>query len=289
MSILPNPSACLGLAFLSASALLPMAASPAAALSVRISPESPQLGDTLSVVAVADAGETEPPTVTSGNRAYPMFEVNGTWRALIPTTPLEASGRREIQVRDSDEVRNLAVWVSDRSFPTQSIWVQGGGSGLTETERSQVAAFKTLVTPERFWNGPFLRPTSGPVSTVFGVQRYYNGVFADNYYHRGVDYATGIGTPIVAPASGQISLVGYESEGFRVHGNTIGLNHGQGVLSIFIHLNEIYVQDGEFVEAGQTIGTVGFTGSATGPHLHWGLYVNGDAVDPVPWRYDGIE
>ncbi|MGB3612907.1 MAG: M23 family metallopeptidase [Elainellaceae cyanobacterium] len=269
-----------------AAALAPIAVS---ALTVRVSPEAPQLGDTISVIAVPDAGDTAPPTVTIGDRAYPMFQLNGVWRALLPTTPLEAAGRRVIQVQDSDEMRNLAVWVQDRSFPTQSIWVQGGGSGLTETERSQVAAFKTLVTPQRFWNGPFLRPTSGRVSTVFGVQRYYNGVFANDYYHRGVDYATGIGTPIVAPAAGRVSLVGYENQGFRVHGNTVGLDHGQGVLSIFIHLNQIDVQNGEFVQAGQRIGTVGFTGSATGPHLHWGLYVNGDAVDPVPWRYDGVQ
>ncbi|MGF1538281.1 MAG: M23 family metallopeptidase [Elainellaceae cyanobacterium] len=261
----------------------------AAALSVRISPEDPQLGDTLSVVAVPDPGETAPPQVTVAGRTYPMFEVNGAWRALVPTTPLDAPGRRVVQVSDRDEVRNLAVWVRDRSFPTQRIWVEGGGSGLTETERSQVAAFKTLVTPQRFWSGPFLRPTSGRVSTIYGVQRYYNGVFANDYYHRGVDYATGVGTPVVAPAAGQISLVGYEGQGFRVHGNTVGLDHGQGVLSIFIHLSEIYVRSGEFVQAGQTIGTVGSTGSSTGPHLHWGLYVNGDAVDPVPWRYDGIE
>ena len=217
-------------AFLSAAVTLVPAA--ASALTVRLSPEAPQLGDTISVVAVPDAGDTAPPTVTMGDRAYPMFQLNGVWRALLPTTPLEAPGSRTIQVQDSDEVRNLAVWVQDRSFPTQRIWIEGGGSGLTETERSQVTTFKTLVTPERFWSGPFLRPTSGRVSTVYGVQRYYNGVFANDYYHRGVDYATGVGTPLIAPAAGRISLVGYENQGFRVHGNTIGLDHGQGVLSI---------------------------------------------------------
>ncbi|NEO60047.1 MAG: M23 family metallopeptidase, partial [Moorea sp. SIO4G2] len=96
------------------------------------------------------------------------------------------------------------------------------------------------------------------------------------------------GSPVVAPAAGQIALVGRESEGFRVHGNTVGINHGQGVLSIMLHLSEIKVKEGDFVQAGQVIGTIGSTGASTGPHLHWGLYVHGQSVDPVPWRWQGV-
>ncbi|MEM9448021.1 MAG: M23 family metallopeptidase [Cyanobacteria bacterium P01_E01_bin.6] len=259
------------------------------ALEVQLLPAEPQLGDTLSVTIQANDTNSDDLSVIFNQQSYPVFSVAGQiHRALLPTTPLDTPGQLTIQVRDGDEVQNLAVWLRDRTFPTQRITLRGGGSGLTEIERSRVQAFKQIVTLERFWNGPFLRPTSGRVSTVFGVQRYYNGVFANDYYHRGVDYATGTGTPVVAPAAGRIALVGRESEGFRVHGNTIGIDHGQGVLSIFLHLNSINVQEGEFVQAGQTVGAVGSTGSSTGPHLHWGLYVNGQAVDPVPWRFDGI-
>ncbi|MGF1500049.1 MAG: M23 family metallopeptidase [Elainellaceae cyanobacterium] len=263
---------------------------PAQALEVQIQPSSPQLGDTLSVAIAADSPNPARLVVTMNGRNYPAFSMGGTrFRALLPTTPLDSPGQVTVQVSDEDETRNLAVWLRDRTFPTQRIWVQGGGSGLTEIERTRVAAFKEIVTPQRFWNGPFLRPSPGRVSTVFGVQRYYNGVFANGYYHRGVDYAAPTGTPVVAPAAGQVSLVGLESQGFRVHGNTVGIDHGQGVLSIFIHLSRIDVREGEFVEAGQVIGAVGATGSVTGPHLHWGLYVHGQAVDPVPWRYAGID
>jgi murein DD-endopeptidase MepM/ murein hydrolase activator NlpD len=121
------------------------------------------------------------------------------------------------------------------------------------------------------------------------VRRYYNGVFAQDYYHRGVDYAAPTGSPVVSPAAGRIGLVGRVSEGFELHGNTIGIDHGQGVLSIMIHLSRIDVNEGDFVQAGQVIGAVGSTGASTGPHLHWGLYVNGIAVDPVPWREQGFE
>jgi murein DD-endopeptidase MepM/ murein hydrolase activator NlpD len=261
----------------------------AQALEVQLSPPNPQLGDTISVTIQSDTTDSAALAVVMNQQSYPVFPLDDqTHRALLPTTPLDAPGRVTIQVSDEDDTRNLAVWLRDRSFPTQRITLRGGGSNLTEIERARVRDFKQIVTPQRFWNGPFLRPTSGRVSTVFGVQRYYNGVFANDYYHRGVDYATGTGTPVIAPAAGRIALVGRESEGFRVHGNTIGIDHGQGVLSIFIHLHQITVQEGDFVQAGQTVGTVGSTGSSTGPHLHWGLYVNGQAVDPVPWRFEGI-
>jgi murein DD-endopeptidase MepM/ murein hydrolase activator NlpD len=94
---------------------------------------------------------------------------------------------------------------------------------------------------------------------------------------------------VVAPAAGRIALVGRVNQGFSLHGNTVGIDHGQGVLSIMIHLHRINVNEGDLVQAGQVIGTVGSTGISTGPHLHWGLYVNGVSVDPVPWRERGFE
>ncbi len=277
----------------------------AEALEVEIYPPNPQQGDTLSVRIQTDTLSPEAVSVNMNNRTYPVYpsaNSNGSvenatvapgtlqqFQTLLPTTPLDPPGQVTIQVSDGEDVRNMAVWLRDRSFPTQRITIRGGGSGLTEIEAARVQAFKEIVTPQRFWNGPMIRPTSGRVSTIFGVQRYYNGVFANDYYHRGVDYATGTGTPVVAPAAGRIALVGYESQGFRVHGNTVGIDHGQGVLSIFIHLNGVDVREGDFVQAGQRVGSVGSTGSSTGPHLHWGIYVHGMAVDPVPWRYDGIQ
>ena len=263
---------------------------PAQALQVRLTPESPQLGDTISVYMETETSGSQP-TVSMGGKNYPAFPIrDNLYRTLLPTTPLDQPGRVSVRVSGDGEVQNLAVWLRNRSFPTQRIWLSGRGSGkATQLELDRVADFKKLVTPEKFWNGAFLRPNRARVSTIFGVRRYYNGVFAQNYYHRGVDYAGGMGSPVIAPASGRIALTGKESEGFYVHGNTIGMDHGQGVLSVFLHLSKIYVQEGDFVQAGQTIGTIGSTGASTGPHLHWGLYVNGAAVDPVPWRFGGID
>jgi murein DD-endopeptidase MepM/ murein hydrolase activator NlpD len=265
----------------------------AVAYDVVISPTDPQIGDTISVVVQAkQPGSATLPVVTvNGSTQYPVFPLaNHRFRALIPTSPLDPPGRMVIQVSGSEETRNLAVGLRNRTFPTQRITLSPSQSNLgTQQEFDRVAAFKRLVTPERFWQGALIRPSQGQVSTVYGVRRYYNGVFAQDYYHRGVDYAAGTGSPVVAPAAGRIGLVGRVADGFELHGNTIGIDHGQGVLSIMIHLSRIDVNEGDFVQPGQVIGAVGSTGASTGPHLHWGLYVHGVSVDPVPWRDRGFE
>ncbi|QQE65668.1 peptidase [Leptolyngbya sp. BL0902] len=267
-------------------------ASRAYAYDVVISPANPQLGDTLSVIIQASQPGAAPPVVTLNHSTrYPVFPLSGNrFRALIPTSPLTPPGTLTIQVMGDEGNRNLAVGLRNRSFPTQRITLRPGQASLgTPHEFERVAAFRDLVTPERFWNGAMVRPNPGRVTTVYGVRRYYNGVFAQDYYHRGVDYAAPTGSPVVSPAAGRIALVGRVSEGFELHGNTVGIDHGQGVLSIMIHLHRIDVNEGDFVQAGQGIGTVGSTGISTGPHLHWGLYVNGISVDPVPWRERGFE
>jgi len=267
-----------------------LAALPGQALEARLNQTQPVLGDTL-VVEMTDVAGTAL-SVTLDGKSFPAFPVaNGRYRAFVPTTPLDKAGGKTIRVSDGLEQRQLPFELGGRSFRTQRIWLPPGKDGDlgTDYEFDLVDAFKALVTPQKFWNGPFSRPAQGSVTSEFGVQRYYNGVFANDYYHRGVDYGGWNGAPVTAPAAGRIALVGREADGFEIHGNTIGIDHGQGVLSIMIHLSRIDVQEGDMVQAGQKIGGIGTTGASTGPHLHWGLYVNGMAVDPVPWRYDGFE
>jgi murein DD-endopeptidase MepM/ murein hydrolase activator NlpD len=262
----------------------------AQAYDVWLTPEDPQLGDTITVMVQTNGGGTVPTVTKNGNTQYPAFPIGANrYRAFVPTSPLDPPGRVVIQVSGGEETRNLALGLRNRTFPTQRITLSPSQSNLgTQHEFDRVAAFKTIVTPEKFWDGPMVRPNQGRVSTEYGIRRYYNGVFAEDYYHRGVDYASATGSPVVAPAAGHVALVGRVSDGFELHGNTVGIDHGQGVLSIMIHLSRIDVNEGDFVRPGQVIGAVGSTGASTGPHLHWGLYVHGVAVDPVPWRFTGL-
>jgi murein DD-endopeptidase MepM/ murein hydrolase activator NlpD len=257
-------------------------AQPARATQVlQIQPTNPQLGDTVSVVI--NSGATANPIVTFEQKTYTAFPIgNQRYRALLPTTPQFTAGRKAIQVKIDDTVQNASIQLRDRTFPTQSIWLSDdGGPEGTDHEFDRMDALKALVTPEKFWNGAFKRPATGEVTSIYGVRRYYNGEFAEDYYHRGVDYAGSTGAPVTAPAAGKVMLVGRVEDGFELHGNSVGLDHGQGVVSVF--------KEGDMVQAGQTLGGIGSTGASTGPHLHWGLYVNNLSVDPVPWREGGFE
>lgn len=275
-----------------AATLLWAIASPAKALEVKISPPTPQLGDTISVLVKTD-DPSSTPTVKVNQQEQPLFksdENNDRYRAFIPTSPLNSPGKITVEVQGDDTTSNIGVWLKNRVFPVQRIWLSGSAARpATQLELERVGAFKKLVTPQKFWQGAFLRPNASRISTGFGVRRYYNNVFAQDYYHKGVDYAGGYGSPVVAPAAGQVRLVGREEGGFHVHGNVIGIDHGQGVLSIFMHLQDIEVKEGEMIKPGQRIGTIGATGASAGPHLHWGLYVNQVSVDPVPWRFGAIK
>ena len=264
---------------------------PAQAYDVSIQPAGPHQGDTVSIITTEKHGTISVPSILVNGSEYPTFAIgNGRYRTFLPTSPLHPSGEYVIRIEGPEGPRNPMVWLSDRAFRTQYITLSPSQRNLgTDYEFDKVDAFKTILSPDKFWNGVFRRPSQGRVSSEYGVRRYYNGVFADNYYHRGIDYAAPTGSPVIAPAAGRVALVGRVVDGFELHGNTIGVDHGQGVESIFIHLNSINVHEGDFVEAGQVIGTVGSTGASTGPHLHWGLYVNGVAVDPSPWRNSSFE
>jgi murein DD-endopeptidase MepM/ murein hydrolase activator NlpD len=255
---------------------------PVRALGLSISPKTPRLGDTVVVKITSPVA----PIVRYDNQNYPAFASGaGSYRALIPTTPLDRPGPKTIEVSTQTERQQTTIALAKRSFRLQNIWLKPGADSNDDPyEFDRVDAFKAIVSPEKYWKGALRRPNAGEISSEFGVRRNYNGVLANDYYHRGVDYAGGYGSPIVAPAAGRIALVGYAAKGFKVHGNVVGIDHGQGLLSIMLHMSRIDVREGQMVTPGQVIGALGSTGAATGPHLHWGLYVNGKAVDPAPWR-----
>lgn len=262
----------------------------AMAFQVKLSPETPKLGETVSVIV--ETGDQEGiPRVAVGNQTYPVFLIaENKYRSFIPTTPLNKPGSMTIDVKVDQINEKLTVPLNARKFPVQKITIRKTSTlSATPRELERVRNFKKTVSPKKLWNGKFIPPNTGRISSVYGVRRYYNGVFAKDYYHTGVDYAGGYGSTVIAPAAGRVVLVGLESQGFRIHGNTVGIDHGQGVLSIFLHLSSINVRQGQMVLPGDKIGKIGSTGASTGPHLHWGLYVNGVAVDPVPWRFDGLE
>lgn len=144
-------------------------------------------------------------------------------------------------------------------------------------ELARIAAARATVTDAQGWRGPFVWPATGRISGVFGSQRIYRG--EPGAYHSGVDVARPSGTPVVAPADGVVVLAA--ATPFTLEGRLLILDHGHGLSSAFLHLSRIDVASGQHVRRGETIGAIGATGRATGPHLHWGVTWLGRRIDPA--------
>jgi murein DD-endopeptidase MepM/ murein hydrolase activator NlpD len=151
---------------------------------------------------------------------------------------------------------------------------------MSPGEKEAIEGAKATVSDERLWTGKFQAPSKARVSATFGIKRAVNGKLLKDYFHAGIDYAGALGSPITACSDGKVIVVG---RNFKLHGNCVCLDHGQGVVSIYIHMSKIAVKQGQVVRKGEQIGNVGASGRATGPHLHFSLYVNESAANPNDW------
>ena len=146
-----------------------------------------------------------------------------------------------------------------------------------DNEKRGAAYARADRESKQLWEGKFIRPTEGRLTSPFGKYREYStGV---RRHHYGTDIANVVGTPIYASNHGVVML----ADRLHIYGNAVILNHGQGISTSYNHLSEIHVKTGERVEKGQRIGLMGATGQATGSHLHWGMVVKGVAVAPEEW------
>ena len=143
-------------------------------------------------------------------------------------------------------------------------------------EREALVTLYRTITPARLWRGPFTRPVAAAEPpTGFGARRILNG--RPRAPHTAVDYTAPAGTPVVAANSGRVAMVA----DFFFLGRLVVLDHGLGLYTLYSHLDSAAVGIGDRVDRGQTIGAVGATGRATGPHLHWGVQLGGARLDPL--------
>ena len=181
---------------------------------------------------------------------------------------------------------DVPIWIEEKAFGVQYINLPPSTSSLLDpktvrSELDQLQAVWTVVSGPPLWEGPFSWPVDidkWPTTAPYGGRRSYNGGPIRSY-HTGQDIAAPEGTPVYAPAAGNVVL----AEPLHVRGNAVVIDHGAGVMSNYWHLSQISVKAGEHVERGQLLGYVGTTGLSTGAHLHWEIRVYGIPVDPVPW------
>jgi murein DD-endopeptidase MepM/ murein hydrolase activator NlpD len=228
-----------------------------------------------------DSGGTAPPYVeTDGHRALVVQEAEA-WVAVIGI-PLSAPlGMRQVIVRGTNGRQEIEFAVGTKQYATQSLKVAPRQVNLSAADLARVSQEKiriehalshwTDLPPASLQLPP---PVPGPRSSSFGSRRIFNGESRNP--HSGMDIAAPTGTPVVAPIAGTVVDTG----AFFFNGNTVFIDHGRGLMSMYCHLSAVDVKPGERVEAGARIGAVGMTGRATGPHLHWGLSLNRAWVDP---------
>jgi murein DD-endopeptidase MepM/ murein hydrolase activator NlpD len=172
------------------------------------------------------------------------------------------------------------VNVARVSYPVQHLSMARGTARLynypgVEKEERVIGAAIRSRSDERLWHGDWMVPSRGRISTAFGERRLRNGKYVGR--HRGLDIAAPKGAPVLAAADGKVVLTGM----FRKHGGTVVIDHGHGITSLYLHQSRIHARKGETVSRGDQVGEVGATGVATGPHLHWSVYVQGTPVEPL--------
>jgi murein DD-endopeptidase MepM/ murein hydrolase activator NlpD len=226
-------------------------------------------------------------------RRCPFLSSHRGLRALVPlpvdATPGPTTLGIEVRAGNSRQRFALPITVAERSYPPRSVLLPEvkkamltSASGVRDGRLVQL--FLRTVSKKQEWSGAFHAPVSAPAEPSFGCPQTYDApppveaktdaIWGE--YHRGLDYVVPAGTPVSSPAAGTVLFAGP----LLLTGETVVLDHGQGVVSVFYHLASTPVREGDWVEAGAPLGLTGETGIAAVPHLHWGVYVHGVAVDP---------
>lgn len=257
--------------------------SPLPSLKVEVKPSAARPGEVL-LVRVASSVPFASVWGSFEGRALLFVKRGGEYRALAGVSRKSKPGTKKVYVKarlpGGGVVGSTAlVRILPRRFKVQRLRVPRRkrrflSEKLLKSDYERLREATRELHPEPLWRGAFLMPVKGRITTGYGWRRLVGST--PRGQHSGWDIAAPRGTPVKAPNDGIVKFAGHLS----VHGKTVVIDHGAGVVSYLLHLDRIFVKPGQWVSKGEVVGEVGSTGLATGPHLHWSIHVQRTAIDP---------
>ncbi|MCY1281057.1 hypothetical protein D9M70_298560 [compost metagenome] len=236
----------------------------------------------VAVIQLGNGNET-PKASYQGKPVMVIKEEGRDWIAIVGIPLTVKPGTQQVQVRQGAASRSQNFTVGAKHYKEQRITLKNTRQvnplpqDLKRIERElaeQTTAYRTF-SPGTPSNLVLDKPVSGPLSSPFGLRRFFNG--EERNPHSGLDFAVPAGTPIKTPAAGRVILIG----DYFFNGRTVFVDHGQGFISMFCHMSKVEAQLGQQLPRGGVVGRVGATGRATGPHMHWNVSLNDARVDPA--------
>ncbi len=224
----------------------------------------------------------DPPQAWLGDQPVWVARDNGHWVAVVGV-PLDApAGTKTLRVATSTGERSVDFPISEKRYAEQHVRLKDSSKVTLspDDEKRALAEIERIQALKRHWraaadtDSSFSRPADGRLSSRFGLRRIFNG--EPRAPHSGLDIAVPRGAPVVAAAAGRILAV----DDYFFNGKTVFVDHGNGLLSMYCHLDRVDVKPGDALGKGQRLGLAGATGRASGPHLHWSVVLNGAMVDP---------
>ena len=236
------------------------------------------------IAVITLPADADPVTARYRDRKILVTQNDGHDIAVIGLPLATKPGRHYLQVNNQQgQSQNIGFQVEDKAYEEQHITIKDKRKVNPEKRDMEriTRESKQIKSALRHWSAQdevvvaFQKPVDGPTSSPFGLRRFFNEQARNP--HSGLDIAAPEGAPIHAPAPGTVLDTGE----FFFNGNTVLLDHGQGLVTMYCHMSKIDVEPGQRVDSGEVLGEVGMTGRVTGPHLHWGVSLNDARVDPL--------